>query len=95
MASQRSLPHWFFLPLKKLGPLCATNPFYLNGWNAGWTFPGSQQISQMWNATYTQSGASVTATSMSYNGTLAAGASTTFGFIATGSSAAPGSITCT
>ena len=67
----------------------------LSGWKVGWTFPGSQQISQMWNASYTQSGASVTATSMSYNGTLAAGASTTFGFIATGSNAAPGSITCT
>jgi hypothetical protein len=67
----------------------------LNGWKVGWTFPGSQQISQMWNATYTQSGANVTATNMSYDGTLAAGASTTFGFIATGSSAAPTGVTCT
>ncbi len=67
----------------------------LSGWKVSWTFPGSQQISQMWNATYTQSGANVTATSMSYDGTLAAGASTTFGFIANGTSAAPGSLTCT
>jgi hypothetical protein len=67
----------------------------LSGWKAGWTFPGSQQISQMWNASYTQSGASVTVTNMSYNGTLAAGASTTFGFLATGSNAAPGGLTCT
>ena len=67
----------------------------LNGWQVGWTFPGSQQISQMWSATYTQSGASVTATNMSYDGTLAAGASTTFGFIATGSATAPASLTCT
>ena len=67
----------------------------LSGWKVGWTFPGGQQISQMWDATFTQSGANVTATSMSYNGTLAAGKSATFGFIANGASAAPGSITCT
>jgi hypothetical protein len=67
----------------------------LSGWTVGWTFPGSQQVSQMWNATYTQSGANVTATSMSYDGTLAAGATTTFGFIANGASAAPGNLTCT
>jgi Glycosyl hydrolase family 12/Cellulose binding domain/Putative Ig domain len=67
----------------------------LSSWQVGWTFPGSQQISQMWNASYSQTGANVTATSMSYNGTLGAGASTTFGFIATGSDTAPGSLTCT
>jgi Glycosyl hydrolase family 12/Cellulose binding domain/Putative Ig domain len=67
----------------------------LSSWSVGWTFPGSQQISQMWNASYTQSGASVTAKNMSYNGTLAAGASTTFGFIVNGSNSAPGSLSCT
>jgi hypothetical protein len=66
----------------------------LSNWTVGWTFPASQQISQMWSASFTQSGASVTAKNMSYNGTLAAGQSTTFGFTATGSSSAPASLTC-
>jgi cellulase/cellobiase CelA1 len=69
----------------------------LNGWKLGWTFPGSQQISDLWNGTYTQSGQNVTVTNESYNGTLAPGASTTIGFTAndSGSNAAPSSISCT
>ena len=66
----------------------------ISGWTVGWTFPGSQAISQMWNATFTQSGANVTAKNMSYTGSLAAGASTSFGFTATGSSATPSALTC-
>ncbi|HKB30236.1 MAG TPA: cellulose binding domain-containing protein [Streptosporangiaceae bacterium] len=49
----------------------------------GWTFPGDQKINNIWNATSTQSGESVTAKNMSYNGTLAAGAATSFGFTGT------------
>jgi hypothetical protein len=67
----------------------------ISGWTVGWAFPGSQTISQMWNATFTQSGANVTAKNMSYNGPLAAGATTSFGFTATGSSASPSTLTCT
>jgi lysophospholipase L1-like esterase len=51
-------------------------------WTATFTFANGQQISQVWNATATQTGASVTARNMSYNGGLAAGGSTTFGFLA-------------
>ena len=29
----------------------------VNGWTLGWTFPGNQTITNMWSATYTQSGA--------------------------------------
>jgi hypothetical protein len=69
----------------------------LSGWTVGWTFPGDQKINQMWNASYTQSGESVTANNLSYNGTLAAGQSTTFGFTGTytSSNATPTSLTCT
>jgi hypothetical protein len=69
----------------------------LNGWQLGWTFPSSQEISNLWNGSYTQSGASVTVTNESYNGTLAPGASTTVGFTAndSGSDAAPSSVSCT
>ncbi|MGE5292358.1 MAG: GH12 family glycosyl hydrolase domain-containing protein [Micromonosporaceae bacterium] len=67
-----------------------------SSWTVGWTFPGDQKISSLWNATYTQSGESVTAKNMSYNGTLAPGASTTFGFTGTytSSNASPTSLTC-
>ncbi|MEW1589783.1 glycoside hydrolase family 6 protein [Micromonospora vinacea] len=53
----------------------------LNGWTLGWTFPNSsQRVQQGWSATFTQSGSQVTAQSLSYNGTLATGASTSIGF---------------
>jgi hypothetical protein len=65
-------------------------------WTVSWTYPGDQKINNMWNATYTQSGASVTARNASYDGALAAGASATFGFTGTftSSNAAPASLTC-
>ncbi|ATB37764.1 Endo-1,4-beta-xylanase A precursor [Cystobacter fuscus] len=66
------------------------------GWTVSWTFGGNQQITNMWNATSTQSGASATARNMSYNGVLQPGSSTSFGFQAaySGSNAAP-TLTCT
>jgi hypothetical protein len=67
----------------------------ISGWTVGWAFPGSQQISNMWNASFTQSGQNVTAKNASYDGALAAGASTSFGFTANGSNAVPASLTCT
>ncbi len=52
-----------------------------SSWTIAWTFPGNQTINNLWNGTYTQSGASVSVTNMSYNGTIAAnGGSTSFGF---------------
>jgi cellulose 1,4-beta-cellobiosidase len=52
----------------------------LNGWNLGWTFPGDQKITDLWNGTVSQSGAKVSVTSQSYNGSLAPGSSVTVGF---------------
>jgi glycosyl hydrolase family 12/cellulose binding protein with CBM2 domain len=68
----------------------------LNSWQLGWTFPGSQAISNLWNGNRTQSAGSVTVTNASYNGTLAPGASTTVGFTATyaGSNTAPSGVSC-
>jgi acetylxylan esterase len=67
-----------------------------SSWRVGWTFPSGQTITQLWNASYTQSGSSVTATNASYNGTLAAGGTTSFGFTATwtGSNPNPTALTC-
>ncbi|WNZ07533.1 cellulose binding domain-containing protein [Streptomyces sp. 11x1] len=50
------------------------------GWSLGWTFPGGQRISQIWNAAHTQTGSAVTARNIGWNGTVAAGASVSFGF---------------
>jgi cellulase/cellobiase CelA1 len=52
----------------------------INGWTLGFTFPSGQQITNAWNATVSQSGSSVTARNATYNGTLAPGANTSFGF---------------
>ncbi len=67
----------------------------LNGWTLRWTFPGSQAINDVWNGSYSQSGATVTVSNASYDGSLASGATATVGFIATGTSASPSSVSCT
>ncbi|REF98228.1 mannan endo-1,4-beta-mannosidase [Asanoa ferruginea] len=68
----------------------------ISGWAVGWTWANGQQISQSWNTTLTTSGSAVTARNVSYNGTLGAGASATFGFLgsSTGSNTSPAP-TCT
>nr|WP_308441780.1 CotH kinase family protein [Micromonospora gifhornensis] len=68
----------------------------IGNWTVTWTFANGQTISQAWNATVTSQGSAVTARNVSYNGTLAAGASTTFGFLGTfaGTNSAP-SLRCT
>jgi mannan endo-1,4-beta-mannosidase len=67
-----------------------------SSWQAAWTWPGSQQITNSWNAAVTQSGTSATAKNAAYNGSLAAGASTSFGFQGSygGTNTAP-SLSCT
>jgi cellulase/cellobiase CelA1 len=61
------------------------------GWTATFTFANGQTVSQAWNATVTQTGATVTARNVDWNGRLAAGGSASFGFLAssTGANAAP------
>jgi len=52
----------------------------ITSWTVGFAFPSGQTVTNGWNATYTQTGANVTAASLSYNGSLATGASTSTGF---------------
>ncbi|WP_128431901.1 cellulase family glycosylhydrolase [Streptomyces cyaneus] len=52
----------------------------LKSWRVTWTWPGSQQVTNMWNASYTQTGSTVTATNAAHNGAIAAGGSASFGF---------------
>jgi endoglucanase len=52
----------------------------INGWTVTWTYANGQTITQFWNTALTSSGASQTAKNLSYNGSLAANGTTTFGF---------------
>ncbi|HYH05009.1 MAG TPA: cellulose binding domain-containing protein, partial [Bacillota bacterium] len=52
----------------------------INGWKLVFSFPGNQKISNMWCGKYTQSGAEVTVTNESFNGTIAPGGTANFGF---------------
>ncbi|MEV0718578.1 cellulase family glycosylhydrolase [Asanoa sp. NPDC050611] len=63
----------------------------IGSWSVGWTWANGQRINQSWNTTLTTSGSAVTARNVTYNGALGAGASATFGFLAswTGSNTAP------
>ncbi|GGO04928.1 glucanase [Microbispora rosea subsp. aerata] len=68
----------------------------INNWTVTWTMPSGQSISQAWNANLTGS-TNITASNLSWNGNLAPGASTTFGFLgsSSGTPSAPSSLTCT
>ena len=52
----------------------------VSSWQATWTMPGNQQITGLWSASYSQSGSAVQVNNASWNGSLATGASTQFGF---------------
>jgi Cellulose binding domain len=66
----------------------------ITNWTLRWTFPGNQQITNLWNGSYVQTGSTVTVTSLSYNGAIPAGHSYSgLGFTAnfTGTNAVPAS----
>jgi len=52
----------------------------INGWTLAFPFPGDQHITSAWNATVSQNGNSVSAANLGYNGTIAPGGNTSFGF---------------
>jgi acetylxylan esterase len=52
----------------------------INGWTLTFTLPSGQTIANGWSATYSPTSGAVSAKNVSYNGTLAPGASTTIGF---------------
>jgi endoglucanase len=66
----------------------------ISGWTVRWTLSSGQTITQLWNGAQTVSGSAVTVKNLSWNGSLTAGATTTFGFTANGSPSTP-AVTCT
>ncbi|GGS53321.1 hypothetical protein GCM10010270_24440 [Streptomyces violaceus] len=75
--------------------LTNTGTTTVNGWKLGFTLPAGQTVTGGWGATYAPSSGSVTATNVSYNGTIAPGASVSIGYQAShgGNSAAPAAFT--
>lgn len=67
----------------------------VNGWKLAFTLASGQTITSAWNATVTPASGAVSATNLSYNASIPAGGSTSFGFQAnhTGNTAAPGAFT--
>ncbi|XVU23510.1 lytic polysaccharide monooxygenase auxiliary activity family 9 protein [Actinoplanes sp. CA-054009] len=61
----------------------------ISGWRVTLTYPSAVTVQQGWNATVSASGTTLTATNASYNGSLAAGATTSFGFINSGTPVTP------
>ncbi|MFK4099759.1 cellulase family glycosylhydrolase [Streptomyces sp. NPDC019531] len=67
----------------------------LSSWKVTWTWPGAQQVTSMWNASYTQSGSTVTATNASHNGAVPVGGSASFGFGGAPGGGGVPSVSCT
>ena len=65
----------------------------LGGWTASWALASGQGVTQVWGGTSSVSGGRASVANAPWNGTLAPGASTTFGFIGTGSPSTP-SVAC-
>ncbi len=67
-----------------------------HGWKVTWTWGGNQQVTNAWNATESHSGSSETVTNASYNGSIAPGGNTSFGFQGTYSGSNPSpTLSCT
>jgi cellulose 1,4-beta-cellobiosidase len=64
-------------------------------WTVTWTLPSGQNISQLWSGQLSTSGSNVSVANMSWNGSIAANGTTTFGFLGGGSNAtAVPAVTC-
>jgi len=68
----------------------------INGWTVRLTFANGQTVTQVWNGVVTGTTSPVSVRNESYNGSVAANASTTFGLIANWSGTnSPPALTCT
>ena len=61
----------------------------ISSWTVAFDLPGGLSLGTYWDSLMSASGQRVTAKNREYNGTVAPGASVTFGFIVTGGSGAP------
>jgi endo-1,4-beta-xylanase len=66
----------------------------INGWTVGLSLPSGAAVTNSWNATGSGTSGSVSYTNVAYNGSVAAGANTQFGFQGTGTGPS-GTLACT
>jgi endo-1,4-beta-xylanase len=66
----------------------------ISSWTVKLTLASGQTITQVWNGVNSGTSGTVTVQNASYNGSLAAGGSTTFGFTANGTASAPTALSC-
>jgi len=68
----------------------------ISSWTTTFTLPAGSTISNLWSGTLSGSGSTFTVKNAAWNGSVAAGQSTTYGFIALGT-APPGAaaVSCT
>ncbi|HZU54553.1 MAG TPA: cellulose binding domain-containing protein [Actinocrinis sp.] len=52
----------------------------INGWTLKFAYPGDQKVTNAWSTTVTQSGTAVTATNVSYDGTISPGGTVSVGW---------------
>ncbi|MBA9001603.1 lytic polysaccharide monooxygenase auxiliary activity family 9 protein [Thermomonospora cellulosilytica] len=55
-----------------------------SGWTVHMSLPGGTTVNSLWSGAHTQTGTDLTVKNAAWNGSLAPGASTTFGFVANG-----------
>jgi hypothetical protein len=60
--------------------LTNTGTVPINGWTLVFSFLGDQQITELWNGSYTQTGRQVTITNANYNASIQPGGTVTIGF---------------
>jgi endo-1,4-beta-xylanase len=67
----------------------------ISGWKLAFTLASGQTVISTWNASLSGASGAVTASNLSYNGTIAPGGNTNFGFQAThsGNASAPPNFT--
>ncbi|MET7331166.1 cellulose binding domain-containing protein [Nonomuraea sp. NPDC005650] len=67
----------------------------LNGWTVRMTLAAGQAVTNLWGGVATGTGGAISVRNASYNGSLAAAGTTTFGYVATGNGAtAPAAVGC-
>ncbi|MEU3874788.1 MULTISPECIES: cellulose binding domain-containing protein [Streptomyces] len=67
----------------------------ISGWTVEWTLAPGQRVTQLWNGTLSVSGQQVAVRNVSFNATVPARRSVTFGFSVSGPAAKAPSLRCT
>ncbi|WP_157930616.1 glycoside hydrolase family 9 protein [Glycomyces xiaoerkulensis] len=62
----------------------------IDQWSLRWDWSGDTEVTYLWNAEWSQSGTTVTASNLSWNGRLEPGQTAEFGFVGSGTAEVPG-----